>query len=99
MSWLCAATPLGDRTGPIEPQRVHGQAAELDHDLDAVGLVVVVGVLLPLGLAGYIQHQVPSWLPLLNPGRFRATAAAFRRPDQAPGFVLPPVATHAPPSG
>lgn len=44
--------PLGDRPEPIKPQRVHGQAPERGHDLDAVDLAVAVGILLELGVAG-----------------------------------------------
>jgi len=36
----------------IESQRVHGQAGERGHDLDAVDLAVSVGILLELGVAG-----------------------------------------------
>ena len=54
--------PLGDGAEPIEPQRVHGQASEGGHDLDAVGLAVAVVVLLELGIAG----PVPGVLAALG---------------------------------
>jgi len=42
---------FGDRPEPIEPQRVHGQAPEPGHDLDAVDLAVAVDVFPQLGVA------------------------------------------------
>ena len=42
---------LGDRPEIVEPQGVHGQAAQRRHDLHAVGLAVAVGVFLELGVA------------------------------------------------
>ena len=41
-----------DRPEPIEAQRVHGQAPERGHDLNAVDLAVAVRVLPELGVAG-----------------------------------------------
>ena len=43
---------LGDRPEPIEAQRIHGQAAERGHDLNAVDLAVAVRVFLELRVAG-----------------------------------------------
>ena len=45
---------LGDRPEAIEPQGVHGQAAERGHDLHPVGLAVAVRVLPALGVAGLV---------------------------------------------
>lgn len=47
--------PLGNRPEPIEPQCVHGQAAERRHDLNAVGLAVAVRGLTELGIAGPVR--------------------------------------------
>ena len=45
------AQALGDRPEPIEAQRIHGQAAERGHDLNAVDLAVAVRVFLELRVA------------------------------------------------
>ena len=44
----------------MEPQRVHGQAPERGHDLDAVGLAVAVGVFLELGASGGSSPGLPG---------------------------------------
>jgi len=48
--------PLSDRPETIEPQGLHGQAAERGQDPNSIGLAVAVRVFLELGVAGQCQE-------------------------------------------
>lgn len=63
---------LGDRPEAIRAQSLHGQAAERDHDPDAVALAVEMRVLQELGV------QVASAMSSRSTsGRERAEAASL----------------------
>ncbi len=77
--------PLGDGPEPIEAQRVHGQAPERGHDLNAVDLAVTVSVFAELGVA----RPVPGVLnaPAITHVSQQRLCTGAQTRDVVPGLI------------
>ena len=77
--------PLGDRPEPIEAQRIHGEAPECGHDLNAVDLAVEVRVFLELGIAGPVPAvlNAPAVAHVLQ----QRLGAGAQTADVVTGFI------------